>query len=96
MVSELIQEAYNDGCDYFYQINDDTIMNTRGWADTLTSALRNNPLGYHVGVTGPTDTNNVRILTHAFVHRYYSVLHNYRQPRQEREGEQKTIRRDMQ
>ncbi|CAM9836664.1 unnamed protein product [Scytosiphon promiscuus] len=69
VVSALVQEAYDDGCDYFYQINDDTLINTPGWADFFTGTLRRNPLGRNVGVTGPADTNNRRILTHAFVHR---------------------------
>ena len=65
-----MQDAYDDGCDYFYQINDDTLINTVGWAEVFTRELRENPLGRNVGVTGPADTNNRRILTHAFVHRY--------------------------
>lgn len=69
MVSALIQDAYDDGCDYFYQINDDTNINSPDWAETFTGVLLANPLGPNVGVTGPTDTNNRRILTHAFVHR---------------------------
>ncbi|CAN0198621.1 unnamed protein product, partial [Ectocarpus sp. 6 AP-2014] len=69
VVSALMQDAYDDGCDYLYQINDDTLINTPGWAEVFTSALRDNPLGRNVGVTGPADTNNRRILTHAFVHR---------------------------
>lgn len=69
VVSALMQDAYDDGCDYFYQINDDTLIKTVGWAEVFTRELRNNPLGRNVGVTGPADTNNRRILTHAFVHR---------------------------
>eukprot|EP00904_Undaria_pinnatifida_P000080 jgi/Undpi1/10072/HiC_scaffold_28.g12526.m1 len=69
VVSALIQDAYDDGCDYFYQINDDTNINSPDWAETFTGVLLANPLGPNVGVTGPTDTNNRRILTHAFVHR---------------------------
>ena len=69
VVSALIKDAYDDGCDYFYQINDDTLINAFGWAEGFTAELRNNPLGRNVGVTGPADTNNRRILTHAFVHR---------------------------
>ncbi|CAM9636648.1 unnamed protein product, partial [Hapterophycus canaliculatus] len=69
VVSGLVQEAYDDGYDYFYQINDDTLINTPGWADFFTETLRRNPRGRNVGVTGPADTNNRRILTHAFVHR---------------------------
>ncbi|CAM9624920.1 unnamed protein product [Ascophyllum nodosum] len=74
VVSALIQDAYDDGCDYFYQINDDTVMNSAGWAETFTAVLRTNPLGRNVGVTGPSDTNNRRILTHAFVHRRVTHL----------------------
>lgn len=69
VVSALIKQAYDDGCDYFYQINDDTVINSPGWAETFTRILQTNPLGRNVGVTGPADTNNRRILTHAFVHR---------------------------
>ncbi|CAM9646875.1 unnamed protein product [Pylaiella littoralis] len=69
VVSALIKDAYEDGCEYFYQINDDTLINTPGWAHVFTETLRTNPLGRNVGVTGPADTNNDRILTHAFVHR---------------------------
>lgn len=70
VVSKLIDQAFQDGCDYFYQINDDSLITTSKWAETFTEILRNNPLGENVGVTGPTDTNNPRILTHAFVHRH--------------------------
>lgn len=72
IVSELVREAYADGCDYFYQINDDSKISTKGWDQKFTKVLRDNPLGENVGVTGPTDTNNPRILTHAFVHRCVS------------------------
>lgn len=76
VVSALIKDAYDDGCEYFYQINDDTNINSPDWASTFTGILLANPLGSNVGVTGPTDTNNRRILTHAFVHRYI-YIHAY-------------------
>ncbi|CAM9632069.1 unnamed protein product, partial [Choristocarpus tenellus] len=68
-VSRLVAQANQDGADYMYQINDDTIFITPRWAEVFATALRDNPLGRNVGVTGPVDTNNKRILTHAFVHR---------------------------
>ncbi|CAM9129866.1 unnamed protein product [Discosporangium mesarthrocarpum] len=69
VVSKLIVQAHLDGADYMYQINDDTYLTTPRWAETFATILHNNPLGRNVGVTGPVDTNNRKILTHAFVHR---------------------------
>lgn len=69
VVSQLILAAYVDNFDYFYQVNDDTIIVTPNWAPILISNLVNNPLVPNFGVTGPLDTNNDRIFTHAFVHR---------------------------
>jgi len=51
------------------QVNDDTVMVSKDWARSFTEALRGNPVQPNLGVTGPVDTNNDRILTHAFTHR---------------------------
>ncbi len=69
VVSQLVLSAYGDGFDYFYQVNDDTIIVTPNWAPALISNLQSNPLIPNFGVTGPLDTNNDLIFTHAFVHR---------------------------
>lgn len=39
------------------------------WPSIFTSTLAESPLYANLGVTGPYDINNPRILTHAFVHR---------------------------
>lgn len=52
-----------------WQVNDDTTMVTPNWATELVAALRKNPIHANFGVTGPVDTNNAKIFTHAFVHR---------------------------
>jgi hypothetical protein len=68
VVSQVMLQAYGDGFDYFYQINDDTQFDSLNWADNLVSTLANQPIP-NFGVTGPTDLNNDKIFTHSFVHR---------------------------
>ena len=69
VVSQVMLEAYVDGYDYYYQVNDDTIIVTPNWAPKLIQALASNPSIPNLGVTGPLDTNNDKIFTHSFVHR---------------------------
>ncbi|KAJ8598651.1 hypothetical protein CTAYLR_003043 [Chrysophaeum taylorii] len=68
-VSGLARRAVSDGADYVYQLNDDTILVSKDWLEILVESLRASPLAPNLGVAGPLDTNNERILTHAFVHR---------------------------
>lgn len=68
VVSQVMLQAYGDGFDYFYQINDDTQFNSLDWAENLVSTLANQPIP-NFGVTGPRDLNNDKIFTHSFVHR---------------------------
>lgn len=51
------------------KVNDDTIIVSPNWPPKLVAALAANPTIPNFGVTGPTDTNNEKIFTHAFVHR---------------------------
>lgn len=69
VVSQLMLQSYADGFDYFYQVNDDTLIITPNWAADFIKTLQSNPLVPNFGVTGPTDLNNDRIFTHCFVHR---------------------------
>ena len=69
VVSQLMLSAYGEGFDYFYQVNDDTIIETANWAPALVGALAGNPIIPNFGVTGPLDINNDKIFTHSFVHR---------------------------
>ena len=69
VVSQLVLQAFTDNFDYFYQVNDDTILITANWAPRLVEALAANPSIPNFGVAGPVDTNNDKIFTHSFVHR---------------------------
>jgi hypothetical protein len=69
IVSQLVLTAYAEGFDYFYQVNDDTIIQTPNWAPKLIQSLQNNPFVPNFGVTGPLDSNNEKIFTHSFTHR---------------------------
>lgn len=69
IVSQVMLQAYGDGFDYFYQVNDDTQMNSLNWADYLVDALLDSEPVPNFGVTGPRDSNNDKIFTHSFVHR---------------------------
>eukprot|EP00605_Chrysophyceae_sp_TOSAG23-4_P002886 GSChrysophyteH1.ASY1.ANO1.3181.1 assembled CDS len=60
---------YEDKFDYFYQVNDDTVIETPNWPSAMVGALAGNPFLPNFGVTGPLDTNNDKIFTHSFVHR---------------------------
>nr|QDY51822.1 hypothetical protein 1_207 [Mimiviridae sp. ChoanoV1] len=63
--SILAKEAY-DNCDYIYQVGDDIKILTSGWEDIFINKLKKNN---NIGVVGPTDINNKKILTQSFVHK---------------------------
>lgn len=69
VVSQLALQAYSDGFEYFYQVNDDTILVTPNWATVFIETLKSNPIVPDFGVTGPKDMNNDKIFTHSFTHR---------------------------
>jgi hypothetical protein len=69
VVSQVMLQAYGDGYDYFYQVNDDTQLNSLNWAEYLVEALVNSEPISNFGVTGPRDSNNEKIFTHSFTHR---------------------------
>ena len=65
----LSNQAYNDGCDFLYHVNDDTELLTPSWTTKFIDALRNftPPL---LGVVGPTcRQGNTVVIAHDFVHR---------------------------
>ncbi|RYG66556.1 hypothetical protein EON64_09490 [archaeon] len=69
VVSQLVLTAHSEGYDYFYQINDDTVIVSPNWPVRLMEVLQNSPLLPNMGVTGPTDSQNEKIFTHSFTHR---------------------------
>ena len=70
MWNVLYQQAYDDGCQYFYQCGDDIIFKTKGWVNDCIIALQSTN---GVGVAGPIN-NNFRILTQAFVSRKHMEI----------------------
>ena len=58
-------------------MNDDTYMDSKGWAPVLVAKLRENAYMPNLGVTGPRDTVMPRIFTHVFVHRTHFEIFGY-------------------
>jgi len=65
MWNVLFKEAYDDGCEYFYQCGDDIVFHTKSWINDCIGALQNKD---DIGLAGPINNNNL-ILTQAFVSR---------------------------
>ena len=78
--NDAMLEAYLDNADYFYRVNDDTMMLTGGWPEMFISALeRYDPP--RVGVVGPTHYGgNIGILTYDFVHRTHIDIFGFYYP----------------
>ncbi|KAK2160576.1 hypothetical protein LSH36_130g03028 [Paralvinella palmiformis] len=73
--------AYVDGAEYFYRVNDDTLLQTAGWTEQFVLALwyADPP---NVGVVGPRHKGgNERILTYDFVHRSHIEIFGFYYPR---------------
>lgn len=62
----LYKQAYDDGCEYFVQCGDDVEFLNYGWLDDCISVLDKNN---NIGVCGPIDINNTRLLTQTVVSR---------------------------
>jgi len=73
----LFEFAVDSGYDYFYQANDDLRFDTPGWTELFVSTLRANPLLPNLGVIGPVDKGNSRILTQSFTHRTHYDIFGY-------------------
>lgn len=76
----LFERSCSDGCGYFYQLNDDISLRTAGWAQELVDTLRENPVLPNVGVTGPLDTNNPRLMTQSFAHCTHRAIFGWYYP----------------
>ena len=74
-------EAYIDNIDYYYRINDDTLMRTQNWTGRFINTL----VGFdppNLGVVGPTHKGgNKKILTYDFVHRTHVDVFGFYYPR---------------
>jgi hypothetical protein len=75
MWNYLFTKAYNQGCDYFFQSGDDIEFLSNDWVKLSIYQLQKSR---GIGVTGPVDLNNPRILTQSFVSRkHYEKLGYY-------------------
>lgn len=70
----------DDGCDYFYQVNDDLRFIDTEWAEHFVGLLANNPVHPNLGAVGPHDNGNSRIFTQSFVHRTHYKIFGFLYP----------------
>lgn len=69
----LFKQAYDDGCNYFFQCGDDIYFKTNNWVKDCITELQNNN---NIGLTGPLNNNN-RILTQAMISRTHMEIFGY-------------------
>ena len=73
MWNELCREAYNDNCEYYFQIGDDIKFHTKGFINDSIKILQKNN---NIGMTGPINNNN-QILTQCFVSKKHIEILGY-------------------
>jgi hypothetical protein len=79
--NDAMMEAYLDGCDYFYRINDDIYFLSPGWTEEFITTLQGFTPPF-VGVVGPMHSGgNEKILTFDFVHRTHINIFGFYYPR---------------
>jgi hypothetical protein len=76
-VNYLTKEAYLDGYDYFFRVNDDSEFRERGWTSKMVEALQ---LNDDFGAVGVLDDQNPRIWTHSFVARQHLEIFGFHFP----------------
>lgn len=75
----LFGNAISDQCEYFYQLGDDIRIMDSGWEQEFIDNLQTTD---GLGVTGPLDMNNTRILTQSFTsRRHHDIFGFYFEPR---------------
>jgi hypothetical protein len=76
-VNYITKEAYLDGYDYFFRVNDDSEFKETGWTSKLVEALQRND---DFGAVGVLDKDNPRIWTHSFVARQHLEIFGFHFP----------------
>jgi len=69
-----MDKAYDDGCDYFYQCGDDIEFLDKKWVSESIKILKEN---HDIGVTGPYEKLQRRVLTQSFVSRKHKEIFGY-------------------
>ena len=79
--NDAMMQAYLDGMDFFYRLNDDTQPRTPRWTEAFIQTLAEfNPP--YVGVVGPScNEGHQGIMTHDFVHRTHIEIFGFYYPR---------------
>jgi hypothetical protein len=72
--NSLAKQAYDEGYDYLIQCGDDIVFETPEWLEECVAALSQSG---NVGVAGPTDRNNPRLLTQTVVHRMHMDIFGF-------------------
>ena len=79
--NDAMMEAYLDGMDYGYRINDDTLLKTHGWTEKFISVLESMDPP-NVGVVGPTHSGgHTGILTYDFTSKRHIDIFGYHYPK---------------
>ena len=79
--NDAMMEAYIDGMDYGYRINDDTLLRTVGWTEKFIGILSSMDPP-NVGVVGPTHSGgNVKILTYDFTSSTHINIFGFHYPK---------------
>ena len=79
--NDAMMEAYLDGVDFFYRVNDDSQIQSAGWTEAFIKTLASYDPKY-VGVVGPKHSGgNTVILTYDFVHRTHVNIFGFYYPR---------------
>ena len=74
--NSLATAAYNDHCDYFYQANDDMLIQTKGWTSSAIRTLEQCPVGKNFGVVAFNDLTACEYPTFHLTHRTHLDLHD--------------------
>ena len=79
--NDAVMEAYLDGMEYFYRLNDDTSLISVNWTTAFIQAL-DSYLPRNVGITGPNHSGgNRKILTYEFTHKTHIEIFGFYYPR---------------
>jgi len=70
----LMRAAYEDGCEYMYQSNDDVEFVSAGWTERFVAALQGSKIAPNFGIVGAQDLNNPIVMTQSCVHRTHQDI----------------------
>lgn len=70
----LMDDAYREGCDYLYQMNDDTLLLDNGWASELTNCLSKND---GLGGASMEELGSTRRVTAMIHRRHIDIFGSY-------------------